>query len=162
MNGVRYGEIASPLGMLLVTRSDRGLSGLFLQSGPHARAVPPHWIRADQDFAQTADQLARYFAGERVVFAVDLDLEGTMFQCTVWSALCTIPYGTTQTYGDLAERVGKPGAARAVGAANARNPVSIIVPCHRVVGGDGSLTGYAGGLAAKRYLLDLESGQVGI
>jgi methylated-DNA-[protein]-cysteine S-methyltransferase len=107
--------------------------------------------------AETRRQLEEYFGGDRRVFDLPLDLVGSEFQVAVWRSLADIPYGTTATYGEQAARLGRPSAVRAVGAANGRNPVSIVLPCHRVVGADGSLTGFAGGLAAKRWLLDHES-----
>ncbi len=103
-----------------------------------------------------ADEMRGYLAGEPVAFTCPLDLRGTPFQLAVWQALCTIPYGETCSYGEIAHRIGKPSAARAVGAANGANPVAIIVPCHRVIGGNGTLTGYGGGLPAKAWLLHLE------
>ncbi len=108
--------------------------------------------------AEAAEQLTAYFAGERQEFALALHPVGTSFQLLVWSALRKIPFGTTWTYGELARSIGRPSASRAVGAANSKNPLSIIVPCHRVIGASGELTGYAGGMAAKRWLLDHERG----
>src|SRR5205085_10571542 len=110
----------------------------------------------DPPFAAAIAQLRAYFRGESTAFDVPLELRGTPFQRRVWASLCTIPYGETVTYGALAQRLGTPSAARAVGLANGRNPVGIIVPCHRVVGSDGSLTGYGGGLDRKRRLLEFE------
>ena len=107
---------------------------------------------------ETERQLREYFEGRRKVFDLKLDFSGTEFQQKVWSALLTIPYGETRSYAQIAKQIGRPDAVRAVGAANGRNPISLIVPCHRVIGSDGSLTGYAGGLPAKRALLELESG----
>jgi O-6-methylguanine DNA methyltransferase len=109
---------------------------------------------------QAADEMRRYFAGERVQFACPLDLHGTPFQVAVWEEMYRIPYGETRTYGELARILGRPQAARAVGAASAANPVAVIVPCHRVVGSDGSLTGYGGGLPTKEWLLALEQGRL--
>ena len=108
---------------------------------------------------ETARQLSAYFDGSLRVFSVPLAFEGTPFQRSVWQALLTIPYGETRTYGEIARQIGNPAAVRAVGAANGRNPISIIVPCHRVIGADGSLTGYGGGVEAKRWLLGHESGR---
>jgi methylated-DNA-[protein]-cysteine S-methyltransferase len=107
--------------------------------------------------ADAAIQLEQYFAGERTEFDVDIELDGTPFERRVWDEVRAIPYGETATYAEIAERIGRPGACRAVGRANGRNPVALIVPCHRVIGSDGSLTGYAGGLEMKRALLDLEA-----
>jgi methylated-DNA-[protein]-cysteine S-methyltransferase len=109
--------------------------------------------------AAAAIQLEQYFAGERTEFELDVELEGTPFERRVWKELRAIPYGETATYAEIARRIGRPGASRAVGRANARNPVAVVVPCHRVIGSDGSLTGYAGGMEMKRALLDLERGQ---
>ena len=117
---------------------------------------------AAQHLDAACEQLDAYFAGERKDFEVALDLEGTAFQQLVWQALVEIPFGETQTYGALADRIARPTAVRAVGAANGRNPVAIIVPCHRVVGADGALTGFAGGLARKRFLLDHEAAVAGL
>jgi methylated-DNA-[protein]-cysteine S-methyltransferase len=109
--------------------------------------------------AAAAIQLEQYFAGERTEFELDVELGGTPFERRVWKELRAIPYGETATYAEIARRIGRPGASRAVGRANARNPVAVVVPCHRVIGSDGSLTGYAGGMEMKRALLDLERGQ---
>jgi len=108
---------------------------------------------------ETQRQLNDYFAGRLKVFSLDLDFDGTPFQKTVWHALLTIPFGETRTYSDIARQIGRPSAVRAVGAANSRNPISIVAPCHRVIGANGKLTGFAGGLDAKAHLLQLESGR---
>jgi methylated-DNA-[protein]-cysteine S-methyltransferase len=115
-------------------------------------------VRDDEAFAAAREQLAAYFAGERTDFDLPVTATGTPFQHEVWQALTEIPYGTTWSYGELARHIGKPAAVRAVGLANGRNHVSIVVPCHRVVGANGSLTGYGGGIERKRFLLDLERG----
>jgi methylated-DNA-[protein]-cysteine S-methyltransferase len=120
--------------------------------------LPEHAKAAREPFTSAVEQLEQYFAGERVEFDLALDMHGTQFQRDVWDALLTIPYGETCSYGEIAKRIGRPDRARAVGAANGSNPVSIIVPCHRVIGSDGSLTGYGGGLPRKRWLLDHEAG----
>ena len=114
------------------------------------------WEVDDDAFADAVEQLAEYFTGERTEFELSLDLVGTAFQRSVWSALREIPYGETCSYGEIARKLGSPGASRAVGLANGHNPIGIIVPCHRVIGANGSLTGYGGGLERKRMLLDLE------
>ena len=116
-------------------------------------------VRETRAGAEVERQLVEYFAGRRTEFALALDPDGTPFQKEVWKALLGIPYGQRRSYSEIARRVGKPDAVRAVGAANGANPIAIVIPCHRVVGKDGSLTGYGGGLPVKRYLLDLESGQ---
>ena len=118
------------------------------------------WERDDHAFADAATQLEAYFAGERFEFDLELDMIGTDFQRRVWAALLTIPYGETRSYGEIAQQIGSPGASRAVGLANGHNPIGIIVPCHRVIGANGSLTGYGGGLDRKRQLLDMEKNRV--
>ena len=146
---------SSPIGELLLTASEHGLTGLYVGG---ERAVPPGARRDDPAFADARAQLAAYFAGERAPFDLAIDLQGTPWQMAVWRELRTIPYGARITYRDLATRAGRPTAIRAAGHANGRNPISIVVPCHRVVGSDGSLTGYGGGIAAKQWLLDHEAG----
>ncbi len=153
---IYYDYLESPLGELLAIASDKGLTGLHLPGASHTPAIQAHWQRSAARFASLRGELADYFAGRRASFQIELDTGGSPFQAAVWRALREIPYGRTSSYRDIAERIGRPRAIRAVGAANGRNPVSIIVPCHRVIGADGSLTGYAGGLPAKRYLLGLE------
>jgi methylated-DNA-[protein]-cysteine S-methyltransferase len=150
--------VASPVGELTLVASDEGLVAILWENdrpgrvalGPLADA-PDHPI-----LAATERQLAEYFAGARRTFDVPLDFRGPEFQQSVWRALLTIPFGETRSYGQIARQIGQPTASRAVGAANGRNPISIIAPCHRVVGANGALTGFAGGLEAKRLLLDLE------
>jgi methylated-DNA-[protein]-cysteine S-methyltransferase len=148
--------IPSPLGDLLALSDGRFITGLYLpdhKGGPHTSAS---WQTVDAPFAALRDQLAEYFAGERQEFDVPVRLHGTPFQQQVWHQLTRIPYGVTITYAELARRINSPAASRAVGAANGRNPVSIIVPCHRVVGASGKLTGYAGGVDKKERLLAME------
>lgn len=153
-------RMASPVGPLLLCASARGISGIYMQADRHAPLVLPAASQEDAAaFAELIDQLDQYFGGQRSRFDVPLDLAGTDFQRTVWAALCDIPYGSTISYGELARRIGKPQAVRAVGLANGRNPVSIVVPCHRVIGANGALTGYGGGLPNKRLLLALEARQ---
>jgi len=148
----------SPVGELLLVGDGESLRGLHF-----AGAAPPPDARADREaFAPVIAQLDEYFAGERTAFDVPLDLRGSEFQRSVWAALLEIPYGETATYGQIADRVGRPGKARAVGRANGSNPVALIVPCHRVIGSDGTLTGYGGGMERKRLLLDLEAGVIPI
>jgi methylated-DNA-[protein]-cysteine S-methyltransferase len=154
-----YSIIDSPLGGLLAARDDQGITTLLLPTG-RSRAEPdPAWERDDTAFDDMRAQLREYFAGERESFDLPLHMIGTPFQLRVWTALREIPSGTTMSYGALAASIGAPGAARAVGLANGQNPVSIIVPCHRVIGANGSLTGYGGGLTAKRWLLSHEASQ---
>jgi methylated-DNA-[protein]-cysteine S-methyltransferase len=140
----------SPVGPLLLSGDDRALTGLRFAE---RASVPESWERDDPRFAEERRQLHEYFAGGRTAFELPLSLEGNPFEQRVWAALQTIPYGMTTTYGELAARLGAPDAARAVGAANGRNPVAIVVPCHRVIGAGGKLTGYGGGLGRKRALL---------
>jgi len=149
--------IQSPLGQLVLVAEDGTLSGVYF---------PGHWTRPDAaTFGERSDsrlddverQLAEYLAGERTSFELSTTAAGTAFQCAVWDLIARIPYGRTASYGELARELGSPTLARQVGNAVGRNPLSVIVPCHRVVGSDGSLTGYAGGLARKRFLLDLEA-----
>lgn len=152
--------MSSPVGDIALVGDGEALSGLFMPQHRHRPPLPEHAVRDDAAFAAAREQLAAYFAGERTDFDLPVAATGTPFQHEVWHALTEIPYGTTWSYGDLAQRIGKPAAVRAVGLANGRNPVSIVVPCHRVVGADGSLTGYGGGLDRKRFLLDLERGAI--
>jgi len=153
-----YTEMNSPIGRLLLSGDEHRLSGLHLPPASENPGLARGWRRADAPFARARDQLEAYFDGERVEFDVPLEMDGaTAFHGSVWRALLDIPYGTTTSYGDLARQLGRPTAARAVGAANGRNPIAIIVPCHRVIGSAGSLTGYAGGLERKRYLLRHEA-----
>lgn len=162
---MRYTTTDSPLGPLLLVRSGLGLAGLYLTpppspvvtAGPDRSRPHPDWSRDDDGFADVTGQLAAYWAGQRQVFELPLDLAGSPFQQAVWAALRQIPYGSTTSYGALARQLGVPGASRAVGLANGRNPVSVVVPCHRVVGSTGLLTGYSSGLANKRFLLAHEA-----
>lgn len=155
----RYTELASPVGELLLTADAEGrLTRLQFHDGPHTRATREGWTHDPGAFADAARQLDAYFAGELRDFELDLAPSGTPFQLQVWEALRAIPYGQTASYGEIARSVGQPGAARAVGGANNRNPLAIVVPCHRVIGSGGSLTGYGGGLPRKRQLLALEAG----
>jgi methylated-DNA-[protein]-cysteine S-methyltransferase len=159
---MRYTFIGSPLGDLLATRDDEGITGLYLPTGKHPVAPKPEWERDDAAFEDLRSQLGEYFAGTRQSFDVPLHAHGTEFQQRVWHALCEIPYGETASYGETAAAIGAPTASRAVGLANGQNPISIVVPCHRVVGANGSLTGYGGGLEAKQWLLQHERGQAGL
>ena len=152
-------KVSSPVGRLTLVASDAGLAGILWENDRQGRVRLPIETRESGHpvLVDTARQLDEYFAGQRQAFAVPLDPVGTAFQRQVWDALLTIPYGETRSYGQIARQIGLPNAVRAVGAANGRNPVSIIVPCHRVVGATGKLTGFAGGLEAKAHLLALES-----
>ena len=150
----RYSLVDTPVGPVLATADGSlRLTGLYWPE--HQRAPRPGagWERDDDAFDDLRGQLREYFAGDRRAFDLDVAAVGTPFQHRVWDALAEIPYGSVVTYGALAERIGRPSAARAVGLANGRNPLSIVVPCHRVVGSGGVLTGYAGGLDVKRRLL---------
>lgn len=156
--------MASPVGELTLVASDQGLRAILWaeeRAGrvtlPERRSDPAHAV-----LAKTRAQLADYFAGERRHFDLPLDPVGTEFQKSVWAALIAIPYGETRSYAALAAAIGRPGASRAVGAANGRNPLSIVAPCHRVIGANGTLTGFAGGLAVKQWLLAHERGERGL
>ncbi len=151
--------IESPIGPLLITALDGAVTRLWMSQQRHQASVAdPAWVPDPAGFDDAAAQLGEYFAGERTTFDLPLAPVGTPFQLAVWSVLLTIPYGTTCSYGEIAAELGQPGASRAVGLANGRNPISIVVPCHRVIGSTGTLTGYGGGLARKQWLLDLERG----
>jgi methylated-DNA-[protein]-cysteine S-methyltransferase len=154
-----YEIIASPVGSLTLIASDKGLAAILWENDDPSRVRlapltenPQHPI-----LLETERQLGKYFAGELKQFTVPLDFKGTEFQKKVWQALLTIPFGETRSYGEIARQLGRPTASRAVGAANGKNPVSIIAPCHRVIGSTGKLTGFAGGLKTKEHLLGLES-----
>ena len=153
--------IATPLGPLLLARTANGLAGAWFAGQKH-HPEPLTAVRRPDDalLRRAAEQLLAYFAGESSGFDVPLDLHGTAFQRRVWAALRQIPTGRTLTYGEIARSIGSPSAVRAVGGAVGRNPLSVIVPCHRVVGTDGSMTGYAGGVERKRALLELEHAAV--
>ncbi|MBK8902361.1 MAG: methylated-DNA--[protein]-cysteine S-methyltransferase [Anaerolineaceae bacterium] len=146
----------SPLGEILLAGNTQGLRHVAFQAGQSPLRPEPDWRRDDAFWATAVTQLTAYFAGELQTFDLSLAPQGTLFQQRVWAYLQTIPYGRTITYGAIAEALGKPSASRAVGAANGRNPLAIVVPCHRVVGSSGALTGYAGGLRFKAALLALE------
>jgi len=148
----------SPIGELLLLGDGEALHGVYMQDGRKPIKPRPDWKPGDEAFVDARDQLDEYFAGTRTSFDLPLVLEGDAFQMLVWAALQRIPYGETVSYGHVARDIGRPDAARAVGLANGRNPIAVIVPCHRVIGADGSLTGYGGGLERKRLLLELEQG----
>jgi len=149
-------EIDSPIGRLLLAADGAALVQVHFQAGPHPLQPAATWRREAAPLAAAARQLTEYFAGTRHSFELPLAPRGTSFQLAVWGALQSIPYGETVSYGELARRLGAPSAARAVGLANGANPLPVIVPCHRVIGADGSLTGFGGGLPIKRALLALE------
>lgn len=154
-----FDEIASPVGRLRLIASDSALVGIWFEAGRDGARPRPELHRGDSPlFQRVRRQLDEYFAGERRDFDLPLDPRGTEFQRRVWERLTRIPYGETTTYGALARELGDPGASRAVGLANGSNPIPIVIPCHRVIGADGSLTGFGGGLPIKQALLELESG----
>jgi methylated-DNA-[protein]-cysteine S-methyltransferase len=152
MNAFSYFE--SPIGRLLLTSDGTALTGLYMEPSRKAQCTDG-WIEdvSVAPLSATVRQLTEYFDGTRREFDLPLRLQGTVFQTRVWRELTEIPYGQTWSYGQLAQRIDKPSASRAVGLANGRNPISILVPCHRVIGADGSLTGYGGGIERKRWLL---------
>ena len=152
MNAFSYVE--SPIGRLLLTSDGTSLTGLYMETSRKTQ-VTDGWVEdaTVAPLAETVRQLTEYFAGTRREFDLPLRLKGTEFQQRVWRELTAIPYGETWSYGQLAKRINKPSASRAVGLANGRNPISILVPCHRVIGADGSLTGYGGGVERKQWLL---------
>ncbi len=153
-----YTCIDSPVGRLLLTANDRAITGLYMENDPHGPVgVPEGALHDAARFTSLQNQLDDYFAGRLFEFDIELDLVGTPFQRSVWQALRALSYGQTISYGELARRIGNPNAVRAVALANGRNPVAIVVPCHRVIGANGSLTGYSGGLENKRRLLLLEA-----
>jgi methylated-DNA-[protein]-cysteine S-methyltransferase len=154
-----YANVESPIGDLLLLSDGHALCGLYMREGRKPVAPRPEWTPSMEPFGDVRAQLTEYFAGERSSFDVPLRLDGTPFQRRVWRALRDIAYGQTMSYGELARSIGQPSAARAVGLANGRNPIAVIVPCHRVVGANATLTGYGGGVERKRFLLDLEAGQ---
>lgn len=151
-----YTDCDSPIGRLRLAGDGRALTRLDLPSGRGERRPDPAWQRDETPFAEALRQLRAYFNGDLRTFSLALSPAGTPFQQRVWDALLRVPYGTTASYRDIAIMIGQPSALRAVGLANGRNPIPIIIPCHRVIGSDGSLTGYGGGLDAKRFLLELE------
>ena len=149
-------RIDSPVGELTLLSDGDAITGVYMPSQKGGPAHDPAWRPDAAPFTAIVEQLQAYFAGERREFEIPTSVSATPFQTSVWTALRTIPYGRTCSYRDIAEQIGAPKAVRAVGLANGRNPISIIVPCHRVVGANGSLTGYGGGLRNKQVLLDLE------
>jgi methylated-DNA-[protein]-cysteine S-methyltransferase len=153
---VWYDYLPTPIGNLLLAADAKGLREVWFETGKHKKEPDLQWQRNAGKVAFAAKQLSEYFAGERQDFDLPLHPIGTPFQVNVWHALAKIPYGATISYGELARRIGQPEAVRAVGAANGRNPIPIVLPCHRVIGADGSLTGFGGGLPTKRFLLAME------
>ena len=159
-----YKWVDSPVGRLKLVATDEGLAGILWATDRPGRVR----LKIDAEdaghpvLAEAERQLAEYFDGRRRTFTLKLDFAGTAFQRKVWHALLTIPFGETRSYAQIAKQIGSPAASRAVGAANGRNPISIVAPCHRVIGAGGQLTGFAGGLDAKAYLLALETGRAGV
>lgn len=154
-----YDQFESPQGTMILTATPKGLAGVYFKGQKHF-PKRREWQRDARHrvLRRARRELLEYFAGKRKRFAVPLDPQGTPFQRSVWKQIAKVGFGRTLTYGELAKRAGRPGSARAAGAATGRNPLGIIVPCHRILGANGSLTGYAGGLARKRALLRLEAG----
>jgi methylated-DNA-[protein]-cysteine S-methyltransferase len=157
-----FKHVGSPVGTLKLVASDVGLVAVLWENDDPKRVRLDELVENDSHpiLMGARDQLMQYFAGERCHFSLHLDMRGTKFQKEVWAALLGIPFGETRTYGQIAAQVGRPLASRAVGAANGKNPISIIAPCHRVIGSSGKLTGFAGGLDAKAFLLNLEEGRL--
>jgi methylated-DNA-[protein]-cysteine S-methyltransferase len=156
-----YKKIDSPVGELKLVASDKGVAAILWENdNPDRVPLGPLMVESENPILrETERQLGAYFAGKLKTFTVPLDFKGTAFQRHVWEALLTIPFGETRSYGEIARQIGNPSASRAVGAANGKNPISIIAPCHRVIGSTGKLTGFAGGLEAKERLLGLERGK---
>lgn len=159
---IYYRWLDSPLGALLLTSNGRSLTGLYLKGQKFFPEQTQDWHESEQidPFVQTQEQIAEYFAHQRQRFDLPIETQGTAFQKQVWQLLLQIPFGETISYGALAKKIGKPVASRAVGSANGRNPISIIVPCHRVIASNGKLTGYAGGLNRKQWLLQHEQTKI--
>ena len=161
---IHFTKIPSPIGKLTLVASPRGLMAIYMEEHTKPAGDRTHWTEETEDLThpiliETKKQLDSYFARTRREFDLPLDLIGTPFQKSAWQALQKIPYGETRSYAQQATLCGNPKAVRAIGTANGRNPISIIVPCHRVIGKDGSLTGYGGGIERKRFLLELENGE---
>ncbi|MEB4210642.1 methylated-DNA--[protein]-cysteine S-methyltransferase [Mycobacterium sp. 94-17] len=158
---IEYRTIDSPIGPLTLAGRGSVLTNLRMVDQTYEPSRSD-WMPNPRAFGAAVEQLGAYFAGERIDFDLEFDLRGSDFQRRVWEALLTIPYGETRSYGQIAHQIGAPGSARAVGLANGHNPIAIVVPCHRVIGANGSLTGYGGGLDRKRTLLDMERGHAAV
>ena len=154
-----YSYVTSPIGRLLLAGDGVAIEGLHFSSGSKAQEPAADWVERPEMFTSPAQQLEAYFKGALQDFTLTLNPQGTAFQLAVWRQLVKIPYGCTFTYGELAKRLGNPQASRAVGLANGANPIAIVQPCHRVIGANGKLTGFGGGLDVKQRLLDLERGE---
>jgi len=159
---IYYTYMDSPVGRLLLAGTDNAVTRIHFSTGSKAQGAEPGWQRYDAPFSQARRQLEEYFAGSRHVFDLPLAPAGSAFQLSVLAELQRIPYGDTRSYRDIALAIGNPKAVRAVGGANGSNPIPIVIPCHRVVGSNGTLTGFGGGLEAKRFLLDLERRHSGL
>ncbi|WP_326545818.1 methylated-DNA--[protein]-cysteine S-methyltransferase [Mycolicibacterium sp. ND9-15] len=159
MAALQFRTIPSPVGKLTLAGKNGRLMHLRMVDQTY-ESSRDGWALDDSAFPDAVEQLEAYFAGDRTEFDLQLDMIGTAFQRRVWAALLTIPFGETRSYGDIARQIGAPGAFRAVGLANGHNPIGIIVPCHRVIGANGNLTGYGGGLDRKRALLEMEKSRV--
>lgn len=157
---MKYCHLDSPVGRLLLAGDEAGLRLISFPGGSKARQPKPDWSESPDHFTQACRQLSEYFAGTRRQFDLELAPHGTRFQLEVLRALQQIPYGKTASYADIAQKIGRPRAVRAVGAANGRNPLPIIIPCHRVIGANGQLTGFGGGLSVKAALLRLEGARL--
>ena len=155
-----YTEMETPIGRLMLAADDGGLRQILFLKGKRAVRPDPDWRENRRPLTETIRQLSAYFSGELQRFTLPLAPEGTPFQLEVWQRLCEIPYGETVSYGEVARRIGHPSASRAVGLANGANPIPIVIPCHRVIGSNGKLTGYGGGLPTKEKLLALERRQL--
>ena len=156
-NPVYYSTIRTRMAELLITSNGEAITGLFMLTDSRRLMAEPAWRKHVRLFDEARKQLLAYFAGELTEFDLMITTGGTPFQESVWDELCKIPYGSTTTYGEIARKIGNPNGSRAVGAANGQNPISIIIPCHRVIGSNHQLTGYGGGIERKRALLDLEA-----
>jgi methylated-DNA-[protein]-cysteine S-methyltransferase len=156
LDAAYYSEMDSPVGTLWLLGDESSLVGLYMEDQRYRPTLPVGCERSDKVFRGVKEQLKAYFSGKLRAFDVELNGQGSEFQRKVWRALCTIPFGETESYGGLAKRIGNANASRAVGLANGKNPIGIIVPCHRVIGASGSLTGYGGGLPRKQWLLEHE------
>lgn len=152
-----YDLVSSPIGQLLLTSDGMNLTGVYMEDHKGGPAIGSDWLRDPTRFVSASEQIDDYFAGRRSAFDLPLATHGTEFQEAVWAMLKAIPFGETVTYGDLARKLGDPKASRAVGTAVGRNPISIVIPCHRVLGAGGQITGFAGGVERKRTLLDHEA-----
>ena len=155
---MQYCYLETPIGKLLLAGTEDALELIAFPQGSMKREPEPDWTYSEKPFSEACQQLDEYFRGERTEFDLSLRPHGTDFQLAVLDELLRIPYGTTTSYGDIANRLERPGASRAVGAANGRNPLPIVIPCHRVVGSNGALTGFGGGIDTKKTLLRLEQG----